>query len=428
MNFMPKLLAYGSVFCLSLLSTVQTFGYEAKIIAVVDKKAITERDLEDRIRLVLFTSNQSDTPQMRQKMRAQILESMIVEKLQLKAAIDGKVTISKKDVHQAVHNIASQNNMNHQQLMQMFKSNNISIKSLEDRLYAQLAWDAVVNYGLGGINISEKEVDKILNAEKASDILFDVSEIVLYPTDASKRFEAKKQAEDMLQQLKSGASFNALAQQFSQSTTARKGGHLGRLSSANLSSDLLAALNNMKASDVRIIEIPKGVQIIRLNSKKQALENGAATVSFKVVLVPFDEDMNDEQQYSVQAKIDALRLSSSVSQFMKSSSEMGFAIKTVDALDIESTGSKEFSAMLQQAKVGDILKPIRQEGGFQLIYVTKKAIKPYQPLTRKEITQQLEFQKKNMTAAMFLNKLRARTFITNHLSGDHDTKFVSYGE
>ncbi len=425
---MPKLLSYGSIVCFSLLSITHLFGYEAKIIAVVDKNAITERDLEDRIRLVLFTSNQSDTPQMRKKMRVQILESMIVEKLQLKAAIDGKVSVSKKDVHQAVNNIASQNNMTYQQLMQMFKSNDISIKSLEDRLHAQLAWDAIVNYGLGGINVSDKEIDKVLHAEKASDILFDVSEIVLYPTDASKRAEAKKQAEDIVQQLKAGASFNALAQQFSHSTTARKGGHLGRLSSANLSSDLLAALNNMKAADIRIIEIPKGIQIIRLNSKKQAMENGAATVSFKVALIPFDEDMNEEQQYSVQAKIDALRLSSSVSQFMKSSAEMGFAIKTVEDLEIESSASKEFSAMLKQAKVGGILKPIRHEGGLQLIYVTKKSVKPYQPLTRKEIKQQLEFQKKNMTAAMFLNKLRARTYITNHLSGDHDTKFVTYGE
>lgn len=428
MNFMPKLLSYGSVFCFSLLSSVPFYGYEAKIIAVVDKKAITERDLEDRIRLVLFTSNQTDTPQMRQKMRAQILESMIVEKLQLKAAIDGKVSVSKKDIQQAIHNIASQNNMNSQQLIQMFKANDISIRSLEDRLQAQLAWDAIVNYGLGGINVSDKETDKIWHAETASDTIFDVSEIVLYPTDASKRADAKKQAEDIVQQLKTGASFNALAQQFSQSTTARNGGHLGRLSSANLSSDLLSALNDMKASDVRIIEIPKGMQIIRLNSKTQAMANGAATASFKVALVPFNEDMTEEQQYGVQAKIDALRLSSSVVQFMKSSADMGFPIKTVEALDIDNAPSKEFASMLKQAKVGDILKPIRHEGGLQLIYITKKAIKPYQPLTRTEVKQQLEFQKKNMTAAMFLNKLRARTYITNHLSGDHDTKFVSYGD
>lgn len=425
---MRKLFSYGSLACFALLPSAQTFGYDAKIIAVVDKKAITERDLEDRIRLVLFTSNQSDTPQMRKKMRMQILESMIVELLQLKAAVDGKVSVSKKEIHQAVHNIASQNNMNHQQLMQMFKSNDISIKSLEDRLRAQLAWDAIVNYGLGGIHVSDKEIEKVFQTEKASDTLFDVSEIILYPADASKRAATKKQADDIVQQLRAGASFNALAQQYSQSTTARKGGHLGRLSSSHLSTALLSALNNMKPLDVRIVEIPKGLQIILLNSTSQAGKNASTMVSYKSVLIPFDESMNEEQQYGVQAKVDALRLSSTVVQFMKSSSEMGFPLKTVEDLDIESVPSEEFSKMLKETKVGDMLKPIRHEGGLQLIYITKKSIKPYKPLTRKEIKQQLEFQKKNMTAAMFLNKLRARTYIVNYLSGDHDAKFVTYGE
>ena len=425
---MPKLLSYGSIIFLSFLSSAHLFSYEAKIIAVIDKKAITEKELEDRIRLVLFTSNQSETSAMRNKMRMQILESMIIEKLQLKAATDGKVVVSKKDIHQAIENIAAQNNMQHDQLMQMFKDNNISIQSLKDRLHAQLAWDAIINYGLGGINVSEKEIDKALHAEKASDTIFDVSEITLYPSDASKKAQTKKQADDIVQQLKAGASFNALAQQFSQSTTARNGGHLGRLSSANLSLELLSALNNMQDTDIRIIEIPKGIQIIRLNNKNKMTENTASTVSFKVVLIPFDEDMPEQQQYDIQSKINALRLSTSVSQFMKSSSEMGFAIKTVEALDIAKATSKEFAAMLTQAKVGEILKPIRYEEGLQVIYITKKAIKQHQPLTRKEVKQQLEFQKKNMTAAMFLNKLRARTYIINNLSCDYDNKFVTYGE
>lgn len=425
---MPKLLSYGSIIFLSFLSSAHLLGYEAKIIAVIDKKAITEKELEDRIRLVLFTSNQSDTPAMRNKMRMQILESMIIEKLQLKAATDGKVVVSKKDIHQAIENIAAQNNMQHDQLMQMFKDNNISIQSLKDRLHAQLAWDAIIHYGLGGINVSEKEIDKALHAEKASDTIFDVSEIILYPSDASKKAQTKKQADDIVQQLKAGASFNALAQQFSQSTTARSGGHLGRLSSANLSLELLSALNNMQDADVRIIEIPKGLQIIRLNSKNKITENTASTVSFKVALIPFDEGMPEQQQYDIQSKINALRLSTSVSQFMKSSSDMGFAIKTVEALDIEKATSKEFAAMLTQAKVGEILKPIRYEDGLQVIYITKKAIKQHQPLTRKEVKKQLEFQKKNMTAAMFLNKLRARTYIINNLSCDYDNKFVTYGE
>jgi peptidyl-prolyl cis-trans isomerase SurA len=416
MNFMNKLLSYGSIICFSLLSNAQLFSYEAKIIAVIDKKAITEKELEDRMRLVLFTSNQNDTPEMRNKMRMQILESMIVEKLQLKAATDGKVVVSKKDIQQAIENIASQNNMNHDQLIQMFKDNNISVQSLKDRLEAQLAWDAIIHYGLGGINVSEKEIDKVFHAENAADTIFDVSEIVLYPSDASKKAQTKKQAEDIVQQLKAGASFNALAQQFSQSTTARNGGHLGRLSSANLSLDLLSALNSMNDADVRIIEMPKGLQIIRLNNKNKITENAARIVSCKIALIPFDEDMPEEEQHNIQSKINTLRLSANISQFIKSASDMGFLIKTVEALDIEKSPSKEFAAMLAGAKVGDILKPIRYEEGLQVIYIVKKAIKQNQPLTRTEIKQQLEFQKKNMTAAMFLNKLRARTYIINNLS------------
>lgn len=415
MNFITKLLPYGGIIAFSFLSSVHLFSYEAKIIAVVDKKAITEKELEDRIRLVLFTSNQNDTPEMRHKIRMQILESMIVEKIQLKSATEGRVVVSENDIKNAIQNIATQNNMTPEQLMQMFKENRIEITSLKDRLRAQLAWDAIVHYGLNKITVSEKEIERVLHAEKASDTIFDVSEIVLYTSDASKKAQTKKQATDIVQQLKSGASFNALAQQFSHSTTARSGGHLGNLSSANLSAELLAALNNMKDADTHIIEIPNGFQIIRLNHKNKATGNMTTTVSFKVALIPFDEGMSEEEQYDIQSKINTLRSSTKVAQFINSASNMGFMIKTVDALEIDKSPSKEFASMLANAKNGEVLKPIRYEDGLQVIYILQKSTKQNKSLTRKEIKKQIEFQKRNMTAAMFLNKIRARTYIQNNL-------------
>ncbi|MDP2194271.1 MAG: SurA N-terminal domain-containing protein, partial [Alphaproteobacteria bacterium] len=105
MHFIFKFLPYAclSCICLPLIHSAQ--AYEAKIVAHVDKRAITEKDLEDRISLIIFTSNQKNTPDTRNKMRKQVLDAMIFEQVKLKAAEEGKINFTEKDLKNAITDI-----------------------------------------------------------------------------------------------------------------------------------------------------------------------------------------------------------------------------------------------------------------------------------------------------------------------------------
>lgn len=398
--------------CLSHFISTVSFAYDAKIVAVVGNKAITEKELDDRIKLVLFTSNQKNASPT--KMRPQVLDSMISENLQLIAAKEGGVKVTHKEIDQSLANIAKQNNMTVEQFSSFLEKNNVKIESLKSRLKAQLAWEVVVNHGLGNIAVSETEVDKIQQAEAGT--IYDVSEITLYTDESSKKGKVKEQAQTIMSQLNSGAPFSVLAQQFSQSTTAQDGGKLGRLGANQLDTVLSSTLSSMKAGETRLVDMPKGYQIVRLNAVTQGKNDAVNTVTFKIAIIPFDESMSEDEQLNVQGKIEKLQGTSSVIAFLKIAKAEQLSVQSVDDVEIDAISPEEFATMLKQAKAPSALKPIRSKEGLQLIFVEKKGVRKNEPLSRKEIKHQLEFEKKSKMAALFLNKLKARTYIINNLS------------
>src|SRR5580704_12112362 len=65
---------------------------EMHIAAVVNDEVISMFDLVSRMRMVMVSSNITDTPEMRQRIGAQVLHSLIDEKLELQEAKKQNVT------------------------------------------------------------------------------------------------------------------------------------------------------------------------------------------------------------------------------------------------------------------------------------------------------------------------------------------------
>ena len=140
----------------------------AKIAIIVNKEVITYQDIQDRARLVLLTSGMSNTPEMLKTVEHQVKKSLIDEKIQLQAAKLQKVFVSDTDIQAALKNIAQDNRMTVEQMQALFQQQGIPIKTLHDRLRAQIAWARTIREAFGGlVQISENEVKN--NLEKAKD-------------------------------------------------------------------------------------------------------------------------------------------------------------------------------------------------------------------------------------------------------------------
>jgi parvulin-like peptidyl-prolyl isomerase len=89
---------------------------EMRIAAVVNDEVISVFDLISRLRMVLLSSNIPDSPEARQRVEAQVLRSLVDEKLQLQEAKKQNVVATDDEVNNALGQIEKQNNMQPGQL------------------------------------------------------------------------------------------------------------------------------------------------------------------------------------------------------------------------------------------------------------------------------------------------------------------------
>ena len=94
--------------------------------------------------MVLLSSNISDTPDARQKVEAQVLRSLVDERLQLQEAKKQNIVATDDEINTALAQIEKQNNMQPGQLTQFLKSRGIDRGSLINQVTASIVWTKLV--------------------------------------------------------------------------------------------------------------------------------------------------------------------------------------------------------------------------------------------------------------------------------------------
>lgn len=107
------------------------------IAVVVNGAAVTEFDVANRQRLMVLTGNRGAS-------RQTALNELIDERLKIQEARRLRISVSESQVDSALNSIAQRSNLNAQQLGQALAQRGVSIRTLRDRLRADLAWQQVV--------------------------------------------------------------------------------------------------------------------------------------------------------------------------------------------------------------------------------------------------------------------------------------------
>jgi peptidyl-prolyl cis-trans isomerase SurA len=201
-----------------------------KIAATVNDEIITVYDLIARVRLAMLASRIEDTQENRQRVAAQIMRSLIEEKLQLQEAARLGITVRAEEVNEAVGRIEQNNRWPPGQFKALLGSAQIPFSAAQDQIKASLAWGKVVRRRLRPqVDITDQEIDEAVQKFKANIGKPEnrVAEIFLPVDKPGQDADVRKAAETIVQKARAGTPFQALAQQFSQSPTAISGGDMG---------------------------------------------------------------------------------------------------------------------------------------------------------------------------------------------------------
>lgn len=407
-------------FCLFLLLLCagSALAQETRIAAIVNDDVVSLNDLNERITLVIRSANIPDTPENRQRVSSQVLRSLIDERLEMQEAKRLGVAATKEEINQALTRIEQQNNIPKGGLDAFLAKEGIARASLVSQVTASLTWAKVVRNRLSqDVTISDEEVDEVLaHLKDTADVPQDrVSEIYLAIDNPTQEPEVKQLADRLIQQIRSGVRFDAVARQFSQSPTAAVGGDLGWVTESQLLPELGDALKKMNPGEMSYpLHAGGGYYILYLVERRTlGKPNPDNTVlSLVEVVLPLPSGASPDQQQKV------MQHAQQISSEVKSCGELA---------KIGRDEAPQTSRELPDVKAGELPQPLRQTvlaldvaqaskplptpGGVVVAMVCQKQ-KPQGGLpTREEIADSLARERLDALARRYLRDLRRGAYV-----------------
>jgi peptidyl-prolyl cis-trans isomerase SurA len=396
---------------------------DMRIAAVVNDEVISVFDLESRIRLVMLSSNMPDSADARKKIETEVLRSLVDERLELQEAKKRNVVATDDEINTALGKIEKQNNMQPGQLNEFLKSRGIDRDSLITQVKASIVWAKLVRRKAAEtVEISDEEVDAALKRikEHAGEPQSRIAEIFLAVDNPSQDADVRALAEKLTDQMKQGARFSAIAQQFSQSATAAVGGDLGWLRPDQLAPDLAKAAAGLKPGELSPpIRSGGGYYLLLVLDRRNGDTGGGQTSDtvYDVVQVVFPLPPNANEAMKRSAAIEAnglrqtakncadlLRMGKEKSPQMSSEGEVS-----------ASTIAPQMRTLLEKLSPNQASEPILQRNGMGVIMLcskqTKTADKSSGTPNRDEVFDSLLREKLDTVSRQYLRDLRRAAYV-----------------
>ena len=199
--------------------------------------------------------------------------------------------------------IANGNQMSGEEILQLINTQGVRPDTLLNQIKAELLWNKIVRGRYGSyVNVNEEEISIVYDRtmESIGKDQYEISEIFLSYENADEQSDANNLAKKLVEQLRSGASFSAVAQQFSQTSTSRQGGYVGWINEGQLSDEVMNTIKDLKVKEISDpINSTKGFYIIYINDITKAGGKNPLRNQYDLVSIIFSkEQINDARNFS----------------------------------------------------------------------------------------------------------------------------------
>lgn len=372
-------LARGGALAIGLFLTLTGPAYAQEVLraaAVVNDEIISMLDLDMRVRLAILATGQSDTPELRQRVVSQVMRGLIDERLQAQEAERLDISVPDDQLDSAIEQLASRNKMSREAFLGVVEQQGVLKESLMEQIRAQLIWRTLIARRLRPtVQISEEEVQEVVTRIVANQgsTLRRVSEIFLGVDSVLQEDDVRANTERLIQQLRAGAEFAALARQFSQSATAPQGGEIGWIQEGQLAPELDATLAGMQDGTIAgPIRTPSGFYIVLLQESRQA-PLGDVSLNIKQVLLPLADDATDRQQRDTDARAAGIR------EQINGCDSVEDVAAEAGAAGSGDLGTMKLSELpgpirgvVQSLPIGQASEPLRVAGGVSILVVCER--------------------------------------------------------
>ncbi|MDD2760602.1 MAG: peptidylprolyl isomerase [Methylomonas sp.] len=407
----------------SVISPIQAQTLD-RIVAVVEDDVILERELNTEVAVItnkLRGNNVAMPPEF--VLRKQVLERMIVDKLQRQLAARSGIQVSDEMLRNSVADIASRNNLSVENFKRELASQGMDYKAFEDNLRNEIIINQLRGREISSrIKVTDAEVNHYLETQSnasPSNTQYHLGHILIsVPSGASASTiqKAKETADRVVTDLRSGKDFKETAIGVSDDDNALKGGDLGWRSLGQiptLFTDLVPTLRQGDISDP--IRSPSGFHIIKMMETEGFAQHMVTKTKVRHILIKTNELIDDaEAQKRLQTLKDRIQDGDDFATLARShSDDKGSAING-GSLDWVSPGAlvPPFEEAMNKLSINQISNPVQTQFGWHLIQVLGRENQDNSDQFRKDkIRDEIRKRKIEEETELWLRRLRDEAYV-----------------
>ena len=274
------------LFCIAALFSLISVGQALSqarepidsIVAIVDESVILQSELDSAIESILVQfQNRGERMPPRSVLEEQVLERLIMSRLQVQRAEATGIRISDQEVDESLALVAQQNNLTLDRLRAAIESEGIDFSEFREDIRQELIASRLRQRIVDSMDdITETEVDIMLASDTFGGDEYDLSQILVRVPESATPDDleaAGDQIEEILQEIENGMDFVEAAVQYSQAPDALDGGRVGW---RNLNALPPQISDNIRDLEVGEISQPfragGGVLIIKVNDRRARSE------------------------------------------------------------------------------------------------------------------------------------------------------------
>lgn len=391
-----------------------------RIAAVVNNEVVTLQDLDERLGLIMATSGISNSEQARARLVPQVLRGLIEETLKSQEANRLGIEIDPQEIDRALQSIAERNNLSVDRLRDFLRQSGIPFDTLVRQIRAQIAWVKVVNQQIRPrvqVTVDQLEMAVEETRQNQGQPEFLLSEIVLPVDNPAQEDSVRQDAARLVQTVREGASFGALARQVSVAASAEQGGDVGWVPASTIPPELLPTLEELAPGEISdAIRSNVGYHVFLLRDRRLGrppLDDQSAQVEVALAQIVFPTGGGSGPEVDAQ-RADAAGLRADLDACAD-------VVALAEELDAPASGDLGWLAIgelppgLGEAvlalPVGEISPPLQGPAGIHLIMVCDRRDPPGLVPEREQISERLQNERIERLARRYLRDLRKQAFV-----------------
>jgi len=368
-----------ALFCANLV------GMELdRIVAVVDDDIVMHSELQEQmIRVRAQVHQQGSRMPPTSVLERQVMERLVLEKIQLQVADEVGVEVEEKALDAAVQDIAERNNLSLQQFIEIVESEGHRYEHFREQIRQEITMAKLRKTEVDNrVKVRDREIENFLTnefSEEGSTLEYRLAHILVSSPEFADNAElnmVREKAEDVVTRVDAGEDFGTLAISVSDGQTALEGGDLGWRKAEQIPTLFADAVSAMEVGDISsVITNPSGFHIIQLTDKREGEKIMVEQHRVRHILVEPNELVSPAQALARVGQLRGrLEQGADFARLARTNSDdRGSALQGGNLGWVgEGKMVPEFEEMMLFMEIGKLSKPFKSEFGFHVLQVLER--------------------------------------------------------